>query len=449
MAQPFEYILFGGLLHMKFASHVKSVLLELIDDISANPANYVMNPCKDFIRNRKLTLSTTIKLILSLSNKSTQDEILDFFEHDIETPSLSALIQQREKIAETLFPTLLSQFNNSFRPTKFYKGYRLLACDGSDINIFHNPNDSSTYYKNPGTEKGFNELHIDALYDLCNHTYLDINIDGRHNQNEQRAMVNFISKHEYNSKTIFIADRNYECWNVLAYAQNKGVHFLIRAKDINSNGILKSFRIDKNIGSFDLDLPINLVRSKKCINKANPSTYRLMATNVTFDFLPQGTMGVFPLKMRVVRFKIDNNRYESIITNLPRDIFSAEEIKNLYSMRWGIETSFRELKHALALNKFHSKKVNHIHQEIFAKVILYNFCSIITMHVASKQKKKKHTYQINFSRAIKECKHFFFSNVADPPDVEAVIQKYMLPIRLGRSNPRKVKIREKSTFLYR
>ena len=118
-------------------------------------------------------------------------------------------------------------------------------------------------------------------------------------------------------------------------------------------------------------------------------------------------------------------------------------------MRWGIETSFRELKHALALNKFHSKKVNHIHQEIFAKVILYNFCSIITMHVASKQKKKKHTYQINFSRAIKECKHFFFSSVADPPDVEAVIQKYMLPIRLGRSNPRKVKIREKSTFLYR
>ena len=71
------------------------------------------------------------------------------------------------------------------------------------------------------------------------------------------------------------------------------------------------------------------------------------------------------------------------------------------------------------------------------------------MHVAHKQKKKKYTYQINFSRAIKECKHFFATNAADPPDVETVIQKYILPIRLGRTNPRKVKIREKSTFLYR
>ena len=51
-------------------------------------------------------------------------------------------------------------------------------------------------------------------------------------------------------------------------------------------------------------------------------------------------------------------------------------------MRWGIETSFRELKHTLSLNKLHSKKTDHIHQEIFAKAIIYNFCSVITMHVA-------------------------------------------------------------------
>lgn len=434
---------------MKFASYVKSVLLELIEEISSNPTNYVVNPRTDFIRNRKLTLSTTIKFVLSLSNKSSQDELLDFFNHSIETPSLSALIQQREKISQTLFPTLLERFNDSFKPQKFYKGYRLLACDGSDINISHNPNDSATYYRNPGSEKGFNELHIDALYDLCNRTYLRINIDGRHDQNEQRAMANFIKNYGYDSKTIFIADRNYECWNVLAHAQNKGVHFLIRAKDISSNGILKPFKFDESIGCFDMDLPINLVRLKQCIDKNDPTAYRTMATNVTFDFLPNSTVGVFPLKLRVVRFMIDNNRYESILTNLPRDIFSSDEIKQLYSMRWGIETSFRELKHSLALNKFHSKKVTHIHQEIFAKIILYNFCSIITMHVASKQKKGKHTYQINFSRAIKECKQFFVSNAVDPPDVEAVIQKYLLPIRLGRSNPRKVKIREKSTFLYR
>jgi len=144
--------------------------------------------------------------------------MFDFFEHSIETPSLSALVQQREKLSETLFPTILSKFNDYFTADRPYKGYRLLACDGTDINIFHNPNDSDTYYCNPGSEKGFNELHIDTLYDLCNRTYLRINIDGRHNQNEQRAMADFISGYSYDSKTIFIADRNYECCNDELYS---------------------------------------------------------------------------------------------------------------------------------------------------------------------------------------------------------------------------------------
>lgn len=446
---PLNILHFRRAFLMKFASYVKSVLLELIDYYEKNPASYVKNPNKDFVRNRKLNLSSTIKLIMSLSNKSSQDEILDFFNHKDETPSLSALIQQREKLSDNLFPTLLAAFNSKFPLENKHKGYQLLACDGSDINIFHNPNDSSTYYRNPGAEKGFNEIHLDALYDLCNRRYLHINIDGRHDQNEQRALVNFIDNYEYNRKTIFIADRNYCCWNVMAHAQNKGVYFLIRAKDIHSNGILKSFHFDNSTTTIDSSYDLKLVRLKQSINKHNTDAYRTMATNVKFDFLPVSTPGEYPISLRVVRFLIDDNRYEAIVTNLPQSEFSIDEIKELYSMRWGIETSFRELKHALALNKFHSKKVNHIHQEIFAKVIMYNFCSIITMHVAHKQRKKKHTYQINFSRAIKECRYFFATNATDPPDVETVIQKYMLPIRLGRTNPRKVKIREKSTFLYR
>lgn len=446
---PLNKSFLGGLRHMNFATSIKSALSKIIDNISANPTNYVKNPMKDFVRKRKLDLSTTINIILSLSNKSSQDELLDFFSHDYKTPSLSALIQQRDKISDTLFPTILSEFNAHVSSDRLYKGYRLLACDGTDINIFHNPNDASTYYRNPGTEKGFNELHVDALYDIYNRYYLRINIDGRHDQNEQRAMAKFISDYEYDSKTVFIADRNYECWNVMAHAQEKNVCFLIRAKDICSNGVLRSFRLDENIGSFDLDLPINLVRSKRCIDKSNPLAYRTMASNVKFDFLPKSTPGAFLLKMRAVRFLISPDRYEVVLTNLPRNLFSPDDIKKLYSMRWGIETSFRELKHALSLNDFHSKKVEHIHQEIFAKVIMYNFCSAITMHVEAKHKKKKYIYQINFSRAIKECKHFFISNAEAPPNVEAVIQKYMLPIRLGRTNPRKVKIREKNTFLYR
>lgn len=434
---------------MKFATKVKKNLLNLIRHIADEKNKYVQNPQKDFSRNRKLSLEKITRLLLSLSGQSTQDELLAFYDHAEETPTVSALTQQRGKILPTYFPEILKRFNNQYPGRTRYKGYRLLACDGSDINIFRNPDDPTSYYRNSSNDKGFNVLHIDALYDICNKTYHALNITGRHTQNEQRAMVDFMKGCRSNDNCIFIADRNYECWNIFAHAEKLGLNYVIRAKDITSNGILHTFHIDQNIGETDMVLSINLTRLRRCIDKKHPEKFRMMATNVIFDFISPGEEGIFPIKFRLVRILIGEKKYESILTNLSSSEFSVQEIKELYSMRWGIETSFRELKHALSLNKLHSKKVDHIHQEIYAKAIMYNFCSIITMHAAEKKRKKKHTYQINFSRAIKECRHFLMCKLNDPPDVESVIKKYMLPIRPGRSNPRKVKIREKASFLYR
>ena len=42
--------------------------------------------------------------------------------------------------------------------------------------------------------------------------------------------------------------------------------------------------------------------------------------------------------------KISDKTIETLITNLD---FPADELKKLYNMRWGIETSFRDLKHTL------------------------------------------------------------------------------------------------------
>lgn len=434
---------------MKFATKVKQNLCELIRHISDNKKDYVRNPQTDFVRNRKLSLEKITRILLSMSGQSTQDELLNFYDHTEYTPTVSALSQQRDKIGPAYFPEILKRFNSQY-PGKFkYKDYRLLACDGSDINIFRNPNDPTSYYKNSLSDKGFNELHIDALYDLCNRTYQMLHITGRHEQNEQRALINFMKTYTAQDKCIFIADRNYESWNILANAQNSNLKYVIRAKDINSNGILHTFHIDQTVGETDIELSVNLTRLKRCIDKKQPERFRMMATNVTFDFISPGEEGIFPICFRLVRIRIGGDKYESLLTNLCVSEFSMQEIKEMYAMRWGIETSFRELKHTLSLNKLHSKKVDHIHQEIFAKVIMYNFCSLITMHVAQKRKKRKHIHQINFSRAIKECRHFLMCASDDSPDVETIIMQYMLPVRSGRSMTRKIKIREKASFLYR
>ena len=152
----------------------------------------------------------------------------------------------------------------------------------------------------------------------------------------------------------------------------------------------------------------------------------------------------------MIRFKISDNSYETIITNLDRSSFPPEEIKSLYHMRWGIETSFRELKYAIGLTNFHAKKTEYIAQEIFARLVMYNFCKMITLQVVIKQKPTKHCCQVNFTVAIQVCRYFFrYRDNAPPPDVEALIQKNILPVRKDRNDPRKVKPKSTVSFTYR
>ena len=175
-----------------------------------------------------------------------------------------------------------------------------------------------------------------------------------------------------------------------------------------------------------------------------------MPSNQKFDYLPVGDKDNYPISFRVVRFAISEDSYEVIITNLSEKEFTPERIKEIYHMRWGIETSFRELKYAIGLTCFHSKKVACIIQEIFARLTMYNFCEIITMHVVIQQKDRKYSYQVNFTIAISICLHYFrCRNTVSPPNVEALIQKNILPVRNGRKDPRKVRTKSAVSFIYR
>lgn len=52
-----------------------------------------------------------------------------------------------------------------------YCGYRLLACDGSDVNITRAPSDERTFIHEG--EKVYNAVHINEIYDITNKTYCD------------------------------------------------------------------------------------------------------------------------------------------------------------------------------------------------------------------------------------------------------------------------------------
>lgn len=439
---------------MNFSLAVKKKLFSLIEEMDTYHWLFTSKPDTDFTRVKKWSFEKVMKFMLCMEGKSLKDELLEYFDFQNETPSNSSFNQRRSQILPEAFEFLFHEFTDYFcEEPSLYKGYRLLACDGSDLCIAHNPKDETTYFQSlPGT-RGFNQIHLNALYDLRSRTYIDAIIQPARLENENKAMCDFIDSYPALQKTIFIADRGYENYNIFAHAENKNVFYLIRAKDIFSNGIVSSLKkqLPQERDSFDEMVSITLTRKQTNKVKANPDKYRVIMKSTSFDYLDLHFNMYYDMKMRIIRFPISNDTYECIITNLPSDEFPSEEIKQLYQMRWGIETSFRELKYAIGLTRFHSKKTDYIQQEIWARLILYNFCEIITTKVIVKQNADlKHTYQLNYTRALHICCYFLsIPKEKAPPDVEYLIGHELLPVRPGRSDPRKVKPQSAISFLYR
>ena len=167
------------------------------------------------------------------------------------------------------------------------------------------------------------------------------------------------------------------------------MYYLIRAKDILKQGIVSAAKAQlPDRESFDATVNITLTNKHTKKTLANPVKYRIVMSNQHFDF-PSKEQRFYEMCFRVVQFPLSDGSFECVITILPHDDFPTNEIKELYHMRWGIETSFRELKYAVGLTSFHAKKLVYIKQEIWARLILYNFCEVISARVALKKHRLK------------------------------------------------------------
>ena len=75
-------------------------------------------------------------------------ELLDFFDFNKNTPSVSAFTQQRSKVLPEAFEYLFKSFTDDNLPTtNNYHGYRLIACDGSNLTIATNQKDPETFWE--------------------------------------------------------------------------------------------------------------------------------------------------------------------------------------------------------------------------------------------------------------------------------------------------------------
>lgn len=432
--------------------HIKELLLSEIKATANHSDKYCYEPQRNFSRTRKLSFETVIKSIIGMESKSLTNELIDIFNSSTDMPSASAFVQQRTKIKPEALKAVFDRFTDRILKESM-DNLPVLAVDGSDIQISTNPDDEMSYFPGTNGQKPYNLLHLNALYDLKKHLYTDAVIQGRMNWNEHRALQEMVGRSSIPTALV-IADRGYESYNNMAHIQEKGWFFLIRIKD-GKTGIKDGLNLPDQ-DEFDVGISLNLTRKqtneiKELLRDKNH--YRLIPCTTSFDYLPKKSrktdpVQLYELKFRIVRFKITENTYETILTNLDSASYSSEKLKKLYAARWGIETSFRSLKYTIGMLDFHSKKVMCIQQEIYAHLIMYNFAEMITSHVVIEKKQRKYTYKANFSVAAHMCRLFYHGKTASP-NLETIIARNIIPVRTDRHRERTPTVKVFHGFLYR
>ena len=434
---------------------VKSLFCSAVSSVAHSISKYVVNPSKDFTRNRKLPADSVLTFLVSEGSLSTKNEMLDFFGMNVDKPTDSALNQQRDKLLPEAVEAVFNTFNLSLDSMLPPPSYRFLAIDGSTATFFSSLKFSDPeYYVDEGhSSKGFFSIHINAFYDLDRHTYTDALLQPVHNKNEFSAFCEIVDRHPVlpGSYNVYIGDRGYCSYNNMAHVIEKQQFFLFRAKDIHSKGLVGKFDYPDE-ESFDISVTVTLVRSHSA-KISTPDAYRRFVDKATsFDFIEYGSSDTYTLSFRIVRFLITDTDYECVVTNLPKTDFPMEQIKKLYYRRWGIETSFRKLKYTIGLSNFHSYKPAYVSQEIWARLIAYNVSETIISATVLDKKDTKHSYKVNFSIAVHICRAFLRPSAEKCPiDVAALLKKELIPIRNDRRFDRlqTAHFRKPRYFIYR
>ena len=436
---------------MKFSDYVKVLLMDSIRNLAADPTRYARNPGRDFSRKRKLGFKDFLLMFLTMEADCIREELYRYFGRSTSAPSTAAFYKQRQKLRQDALRSLLLEFNRKCG-TKLWNGrYSLVACDGSAVDIFRNPQDTDTFFEPSGkSSRGFNQIHISALYSILDKKFLDLIVQPARRRNEYSAFCQMVDRAQSHSPVLYICDRGFASYNTFAHVIENGQFFLIRCTDAKTEQIL-GFSLD-TVKALDYRIDRILSRSqstKKHLHPECPDQYRYICRDVPMDYISDGCPE-YPLSLRVIRFRLPGGAFENLITNLPDTEFCLEDFMELYHLRWNQETAYRDLKYPLCLKAFHSKKYEYIVQEVWARAILHNFCMEITIHVEIPRKDTKHVYQANYSEAIKICRdHLRNQSGVTMMDVEGLVAQNIEPVRPGRTFARQARFKLPMSFCYR
>lgn len=394
------------------------------------------NP-EDFTRKRTWGFATTFVSTLLGAKKSLTVYAHEFLSGiGIQTgvgASKQAFSQARQKLKPEGFIELNTSLQLQYYMEgdfKTFKGYRLLAIDGSDI---HLPN-AAPIIERFGLCSGLPMASASILYDPLNHIVLDAVIDPYLGGDERRQANVHIEKtsHFEGISNIFIFDRGYPEMALICKVISRGDDIVLRFCPKHFIKQLYKFADD--------DMPLdNLVDVN--LNDLSRTAYAKVSGY-------KSTLSD-KLKLRVIRLPRTGSEDIFLLTTLTNtEQFPYDCFEEIYHLRWGVETRYDYLKGPMEIENFSSKIPDGILQEFHATILSANINQLVieASEDVAFEKHKPPNVEINKSTGAGLTRGVLLKAFFSNEPMEVILNRLIKEVARnkvtsipGRSFPRKVK----------
>ena len=357
---------------MKNTKLLSLILKETNNLITSDEYKEAYSLGNSFSRKRKLSFSNTVHFICSALRKSISSKIDNFIEEHtyLNFPNITkqAFSKARQNISPEAFNELCRLFVEKFYSLKknlnTWNGFNILAIDGTSLQV-PDTEECGEYF---GLSSNQNKTRTavataSALYDVLN----DIIVDAR--ITKYKTSERYIAKQHIevlvnripSKNSIVIFDRGYPSYDMFDHLNDKGLLFLMR--------VSTSFKLVQSIDSDDSILEYKLKGEIK--------------------------------KVRVLRIKLSEDVTEVLVTNIYDEKITTIEFKELYFLRWGVESKYKELKSSIKIEEFSGTKPIAIEQDFYTSIYLSMISGLIKKDAdasianANKDKSLNSTYQSN------------------------------------------------------
>jgi hypothetical protein len=373
------------------------------------------------------SLGLEIENFISHYNQDSSDRLSIF--------TKSAFVQNRKKISPKVFSYLSSVIVEEFYTdndlsVKLWKGFRLLAVDGSHLLLPQTKELEKIYGTTTNkTKTKLVQARTSVLYDVLNNLVIDGQLSSL-----KVGEVQLAKKHLKTTKQndLIIYDRGYPSFDLVYEHLTQNRDFLIRVK-LGFNNVVKDFvASNKRTQLVEIKPGKNTDISHKGYNKQTT------------------------VKVRLILIILKDGTKEILMTSLLNSkTYSNKIFKELYFKRWRVETFYDELKNKLKIEHFSGYSNQTILQDFNAALFVSNIQTLMVSEIQEELNKKNNTkyqYKINTNLSYGFLKNRIIDLLSGNKDMDYVnmelknlFKRHLVPIRPNRNNARnKYKYRYKT-----